>query len=57
MDTGGTGNIAVRYTVPSWGTPGIPSCSRTGEIMVRWVGPQVGENILVTQQDQYCKAP
>jgi hypothetical protein len=45
LDTSGTGNIAIRYTV----APNSGTAARQATIEVRWPGPQVGENILIAQ--------
>jgi hypothetical protein len=45
LDTSGTGNITIRYTVAS--NPG--TVGRQATIEVRWPGPQAGENISITQ--------
>jgi len=45
LDPAGSGNIVIRYNVAE----NTSTSSRQGRIEVRWPGPQLGQNILVSQ--------
>jgi BACON domain-containing protein/Big-like domain-containing protein/all-beta uncharacterized protein len=45
QDASGSGSISIRFTAAA----NSASSGRSGRIEVRWPGPQVGENILVSQ--------